>query len=309
MADQPITDDPIVAALDGNEIVPVVVPGVPGTNERTTTAAVAAFAFDDDVAGVAIPALPAASLPLAGAEVIPVVVSGAVRRVTADDVAPALRAEVVNARGAEVSLEARLAAIAASIPPPGNTSAAWPDVPAGGYAVSASDSGQGLGSIGGSANRLDLSPVSFGYDFLCDEFGVYCTTAAVGGTLARVVVYESDSRGLPTNLILDTGTFNAATINTFYGATPPGGDFTFLAGRVYWCGIHFETANSGSYRSVVVAGQRGIGFGDGANASAHPTLLRVTETFASGAPDPWPTVVGAQYTSSTTPLVFLRRKV
>jgi hypothetical protein len=51
--DQAITDDPVRAPLTGTEIVPVVVPGTPGTNERTTTGDIAALAPSTPPGGAA----------------------------------------------------------------------------------------------------------------------------------------------------------------------------------------------------------------------------------------------------------------
>ena len=266
MANQKISDDPVRSPLDGSEIIPVVVPGAPNTNERTDLDAIADYTLES------VSSLTAASALTNGDEFL-VIQGGNVRKPTT-------------------------AGILDLIPN-------WPSVMVGAYRTQAL-TGTNPTSTGVAANRIDIAPIIFERDYVCDEFGVYCTSAATAGNHNhRVIIYESNATGLPTNIILQSADTNATAVG-FYATTPPGGEYTFKAGQTYWVGMHTQSSNSGNFRTVQTTGLRTIGQ-DATSNSVTPTILRRSVTFTSGAPDPWGAMATHEYQSSTSFIVFLRR--
>lgn len=249
-----------------------------------------------------LPDLTAASLPLAGTELLYLAQGGADRRATVDDVAPTLRAEVVTARGSEASLDARLDAIEASIPAAGG--APFPEVLPNGYRTQTFTNAN-FTATGTASNRQDLAPVTFERDFVCDEFGGYCTGSATAGNALRFVVYDSDANGYPKDIVLQSADIEGSS-STFHATTPPGGEYVFQAGKTYWFGTHTQSSSAGNWRAVQLASLRVLG-NELSSSSTNPTILRLVQTWASGPIDPWVPALG-QLASSTIHAVFLHRK-
>lgn len=240
----------------------------------------------------------AASTPLSGAELVPVVQSGANAKATADDMAPALRAEVVAARGSESSLSDRLAALEALISAAGGDGfIGWPSDA---YFTTARNA-SAMSTIFGASNRLEVMPWQWQRTITLTQFSLYCTNTGAGAF--RLLIYESDANGLPGDLYWSS----ADTIPSSTGEivfSPPGG-ITFQAGKTYWYGWHTESSGAGTHRAIAIAAVASLGLTGIAGAQGCQVLRTTAVAFASGAPDPFPAVDASMLTQSTTPLAFL----
>lgn len=93
-------------------------------------------------------------------------------------------------------------------------------------------------SYTGVANALDLVPFFCTQDLIVNEFTIGVTTG-VGGTNARVVIYEAGNDSRP-----DRKVYESADLSTATSATAPAVavSFTFEANKVYWIGTHCSGA-------------------------------------------------------------------
>lgn len=254
------------------------------------------------MADTKISALTAATTPLGGTEAVPLVQSGNTRRATADDMAPTLRAEVVAARDGEASLSAKLAAIEASIPSGGG--APFHGWVSGSYVTQALVAGA-LSTISGASNRLEVMPWQPQRDMTVDQISVYVT--ATGAADFRLVIYSSDANGLPGDLLWNTADTTPSSTGEIAFSPPGGGaSYTFTEGTTYWIGWHTETSGAGTHKAVPIGAVSNLGLTSIA-ATQGCQVLRTTATFASGAPDPFPTPTTGMLTQSTTPLAFCFR--
>lgn len=248
------------------------------------------------MADTKISALSAASTPLAGTELVPIVQSSANAKATADDMAPTLRAEVVAARDGEADLNTKIQAVEAlANSASGDGFFGWPS----GLYFTQALVADALSTVSGASNRLEVMPWMPHRTMTLTQISIYCTNTGAGNF--RLVIYESDANGLPGDLYWSS----ADTIPSSTGEiafTPPGG-ITFTKGTTYWLGWHTE-ASSGTHRALSIGSVPSLGL-TSVSAAQGCQVLRTSATFASGAPDPFPTVDNTMPQQSTTPLAFI----
>lgn len=222
------------------------------------------------MANAKITDLGAATLPLAGTELVEAVQAGGNVKVEAKDLGPA--AEVALARGGRSTLTKRLDVMSAASSPNAVPVAVgrWYD-----GAFHAANPG----TLAGGANRVDLGPFFSSQPLRFDRVAISVSTA-VASALAKIVIYDSSDDGVPNNLLYESGDIDCSTT----GGKELTVDFTFEANRVYWLGTrHSSTA---TLRTIVSSSALNMGM-TSSNASTMLSCLRRTLTYATAAPDPW----------------------
>ena len=133
-------------------------------------------------------------------------------------------------------------------------------------------------TLAGAAGRMDIFPYNPRADVTVDMLTVNVTTL-VAGALGKIVVYEADGNGRPSDLIAETGTLDFATV----GLKSTAVTLTLRQGKTYWFGIrHSATATLSTW---VVGATPDLGCGAPLTA-ARKTLRRVL-AFATPAPTTW----------------------
>ena len=218
--------------------------------------------------------LTAATLPLTGSELVPIVQSGASKKAAVSDVRDvALRAEVEAARGSRSSLGLRISTISNFASPNAISFIV-------GNYYDGSFHAANPATLAGVANRLDLGPFYNSEPLRIDEIGVSVSTA-VAGALARCCIYSAGADGLPldklfegaSDLDLSTTGFKAHSI-----------DFTFDNARTYWLGV--LQSGTATLRAIPTtnAVNFGGGGGGGGNFQQYASVVRYTQTYASALP-------------------------
>jgi len=143
--------------------------------------------------------------------------------------------------------------------------------------LSAATDATALGTQAGSANRLDLHPLFLnGGAARIKSLGVAVSTA-VASALARAVIYEQD-RANPARLVhmLSSADLDCSSV----GAKKSTVDFTFRAGGRYFVGVH--QSSTATLRALALAALWPIA--SSLNSTTQFTVLRYTQTYASGPP-------------------------
>lgn len=221
-------------------------------------------------------------------------------RITIDDCNPTLKNEVVTARGAYPDLDARLDYIESIIPAPSGLSQIRPI--SGGYFHTGVNANS-LTTQSGASNRLEISPWVCNSDVTVDQIGTYVTVS--GSTSYRLVIYDATSTGMPNNLIWQSASITPSTSTTYFFEVPPGGNYTFVYGQIYWLGIHWELSTSGTHRALSATSCQSIGLISVAGSQG-ATALRRTVTYGSGAPASWGAASVAELVQ-ITPVAFIMR--
>lgn len=147
-------------------------------------------------------------------------------------------------------------------------------------------------ALAGVANRMDLAPYYTSVDLPIDRLGVAISTAVAGASV-KIVIYESDENGWPSNLLYETASLSGAVVAFVEEALT----FTFLRGKQYWVGVrHSSTC---AVRCVALTSAVNLGLSSN-TAANYSTILRRTVTFANAAPNPW-NFVNTDRTSNITP--------
>jgi hypothetical protein len=149
---------------------------------------------------------------------------------------------------------------------------------AGEYTLPGTVSANGLSTLAGGANRIDLAPFILGADITVVSVSLN-VTAAVASALAKIILYESDEFGRPSTLILETTDLDCSTTG-FKGVAC---SVPLRAGRTYWRGVrHSSTATLS-----VINGTVAHFLNAGTRSTSAQTLLRRVLTYATAAPNPW----------------------
>ncbi len=220
--------------------------------------------------------LPAATLPLAGTEDIPLVQGGQTRQANLSDVRDAaLRAEVEAARGDRSSLNNRISTIS-------NFASANPVRPLVGRYYDQALTGSNSGTRAAVTRELLLSPFYTSQRLRIDEIGVSISTQ-VAGSQGRCCIYSSDDQGVPDALLFaGAGDLDFSTT----GFKSHVIDFTFDAGRQYWLGL--LTNGTATFRTVPVASMLNLGMPAGSNAIQYGTVIRrLVSNYSDPLPDPF----------------------
>jgi hypothetical protein len=129
-----------------------------------------------------------------------------------------------------------------------------------------------------------------GADMIVSNLSIDCTTL-IAGSNTRILVY-SNNNGSPNTKLLESASLSTATtgIKTYTVA------YTFLAGTIYWVGVH--TSSTQTLRAIPVVNLINIGTPAAAGTTIY-TYYALTATFGS-APA---TFTGGTLTSNIGPEV------
>jgi hypothetical protein len=155
-----------------------------------------------------------------------------------------------------------------------------------------------LATVAGVANVLAVSLYVAPIAYTLDQVGISVSTA-VASARVRVVIYEADSDGRPTNLMFVSTPFDASTTGTKFNAA----SFTFVAGKRYYVGV-WHSANA-TVRAVTAFGSP-FGWSTAATPLAFRSLI-FTSAFSEVADPPaWPAFANTQFSSNAPPFVMFR---
>lgn len=138
--------------------------------------------------------------------------------------------------------------------------------------------GIAMGTLTGTANRIEVHPFRPDADITIDLLELSVTTA-VAASVFKLAIYASDpATNLPTGAPLrgTTDMSGAAIANVQQAITP----LTLTKGTLYWFGCHFSAATI--VRANAQAAMFNLGLFSG--SSAPLTVIRGTQTYASGLP-------------------------
>lgn len=148
---------------------------------------------------------------------------------------------------------------------------------AGQYFKTTCGTGQTTGTIAGVASRLDVFPFSTPHDLTVDQVAINCTTL-LAGALARVVLYEADGNGWPTNKIYESADLDLSAT----GIKTAAAALTLRAGVTYWAGVwHSSTATISAWP---VAATPDL---PGAVTTQHQKVIRAAPAWGGTAPAVW----------------------
>lgn len=148
----------------------------------------------------------------------------------------------------------------------------------------------GTSTVTLAINTLYFYPVIIRKSLTFDGIGVNVGTAGTGAS-PRLGIYGRDSNGLPSNLIIDSGTVDASTT----GAKPLTMSNTTLKAGVYWlailtnvaCGITGYSGNPNFYPffgSTTINTNVGVGFSKSQTYGALPNSLSSPFTVVTANP-------------------------
>jgi len=139
-------------------------------------------------------------------------------------------------------------------------------------------------TVAGIADRVVVMPFVPSQDIAVDRAAIDVTTA-VAAAEARMVIYDSDGAGgVPSTRLYDSAEQDCSTT----GIKEVTLAFTFLAGELYWVGVH--NSSTATLRAVGIADCRPIGV-IGTSSGAVYTAYRVGSAFGTDSPDPFGTPI------------------
>jgi hypothetical protein len=203
-----------------------------------------------------------------------------------------LQSEIVAARGDRTNLDLRISTISnfASPNAGGNIVGQYYDN---------AFQGTASASLAGTVNRIDLAPFYTSQRLRIDQIGIGVVTA-VADSLAKVVIYSSDSNGWPDQLLFEgSSDLNCSTTGYKFHSL----DFTFDSGRQYWLGVRFNSTQS--IRSVNLASAVNLGV-NGSGGNTYFSVLRRTITYSNSSPSDWNFVTGDRAANVTPPSIRMR---
>jgi hypothetical protein len=169
--------------------------------------------------------------------------------------------------------------------------------PVGGYADFAFTTGSSNLTLG--ANYLYARPIFVPRNMSFDRIAVYVSGDAAGGSLIRLGIYNVDSTGAPSALVVDAGTVACDATGLKYITLSP---VVTLAPGWYWTAY---TSNGAPTLNI----RTGFGCPGGISTSDFKSILAAYYKAASydAFPNPWPGGTTGQTTAGyVTEIVFLR---
>lgn len=150
--------------------------------------------------------------------------------------------------------------------------------PVSGVYINQSFTGQDMTNILSQANVIILSPFYVGWDTTIDQVGVWQTSLGSGNL--KVLIYSSNSNGLPETLLTSSSTITTSGTGGYTVSVSQ----SFNANTRYWVGTH--TDGTQTFRGLAEAALKPLGVGTGLNTTAVCDHLSSTVTFGS-APSSW----------------------
>ena len=149
------------------------------------------------------------------------------------------------------------------------------------------------------ADRISLAPLAFPRDTTIDQVGISVSTLGAGVN-ARVLIYEADDFGRPTNLLVQSANISCAATGTVFATLAP--TFAFLKNKMYWVGAHISGV--ATLRSIGIGGTPALSWSNAATPVVSRTLIKVV-TYGS-APNPYGTFENSQLSAFNPPLILFR---
>ena len=139
-------------------------------------------------------------------------------------------------------------------------------------------------TVAGVADRVVVMPFTPGQDIAVDRAAIDVTTA-VAAAEARIVIYDSDGvGGVPSTRLYDSAEIDCNVL----GVTEATLTFTFLAGKLYWVGVH--NSSTAAIRGIVTADCRPIGVIPTSSGAVY-NAYRVASAFSTDSPNPFGTPI------------------
>lgn len=137
------------------------------------------------------------------------------------------------------------------------------------------------GTIAGIADRVVVMPFVPLISFSINRAAIDVTTN-VASAQARIVIYDSDgSNSTPSTRLYNSTELDCGTATGIQEVTL---DFDFVAGHLYWIGVH--NSSTATLRGVAIASCPCIGV-IGTSSGAAYTAYRVQSAFGTGSPNPF----------------------
>lgn len=154
--------------------------------------------------------------------------------------------------------------------------------------------------VAGIANNIDISPYVAPYSFTINNIGVNVGTP-VTGAFVKIVIYESDINGAPSNLLYESDQINVSSGSGYRAAASM--TFNFVVGKMYYIGVrHSSTA---TIRHFFAAGTVSLGLIGGSTGTTYATIIRRSLAFATAAPNPF-NMINAERIAANIPSIRFR---
>jgi hypothetical protein len=138
------------------------------------------------------------------------------------------------------------------------------------------------GALVGVANLIQLYPVVWPQAGVLADISAIVTTLVAGGNV-KILIYDTDINGFPTNLILETANLSTASVGI---RTIAFTSHSFTKGKIYWIGMRFSAATN-AVRAIPLAAIVPFGGMGLTSVTTYGTCIRRTLTFATAAPATW----------------------
>jgi len=155
-----------------------------------------------------------------------------------------------------------------------------------------------LATVGGVANQISVSLFATQFAFTMDQIGCSVSTLIASAQL-RVVIYEADANGRPTNHLFTSAVIDASTTGTKFVAA----SFSFVADKKYYIGLW--QSSTATYRSILSYGPP-LAWSNAATPLASRTLIFTSAFSPTGNAPNWPTFANTQLSSNPPPLILFR---
>jgi hypothetical protein len=138
------------------------------------------------------------------------------------------------------------------------------------------------GALVGVANLIQLYPVVWPQPGVLADISAIVTTLVAGGNV-KILIYNTDVNGYPSDLILETANLTTASVGI---KTIAFTSYNFTKGKIYWIGLRFSAATN-QVRAIPLAALTTIGGMGTTSVTTYGTCIRRTLTFATAAPATW----------------------
>lgn len=141
---------------------------------------------------------------------------------------------------------------------------------------------EAAGTLVGIANLMQMYPVVWPQNGVLADISAIVTTLVAAGNV-KIVIYNTDANGFPTDLILETINLTTASVGI---KTVAFTSFNFVKGKIYWIGMRFSSATN-AVRAIPLGAIVPIGGMGTTSVTTYGTCIRRTLTFATAAPVSW----------------------
>ncbi len=168
--------------------------------------------------------------------------------------------------------------------------------PSGEYIMTGNGAGATLGTISGSAGRIDLYPFAPRLDTPITGFAVNVTTG-VASAVGKISVFDCDQYGRPNNLLYESGDFDFSSIGVKSNAI----NMLLRQDKTYWLGLrHSSTATVSAMASTAA-----IDINGGTPTTTARKSVRRTTTYATALPSTWGWN-SSEINASAPPMIWLK---